>query len=91
MSDALGALYAGAFALADLGEVVIAARLRAAVLDHASRIGTDPRRYAPRDVDAQLDRALAAVTGGGDATISWSELLALFTCTVDTLAGEAAS
>ncbi|MEV6427294.1 hypothetical protein [Nocardia sp. NPDC051463] len=54
--DALGALYAGACALADPARLD-AARLRTAVLDYADRIGTDPRRYA-RIAGPDLERRM---------------------------------
>ncbi|HZQ31951.1 MAG TPA: BTAD domain-containing putative transcriptional regulator [Mycobacterium sp.] len=85
VSDALGALYAGAFALADLGEPAVAGTLRAAVIEHAGRVGTDPRRYAGPDIDARLDKLLGDAMKADAAPMSWSAMIELFTETVERL------
>ncbi|WP_159046430.1 BTAD domain-containing putative transcriptional regulator [Streptomyces sp. MMG1121] len=88
-SDELGALYAGAFALAVLGVRDTAARLRAAVTDHAEHGGTDPRRYmrfAGPSLEDRVERLLASlppVASGGAMT--WEEMVTLFTGAVGTL------
>lgn len=85
VSEALGALYAGAFALADLGEIAVAARLRAGVFEHASRVGTDPCRYAPPDIDSRLTRLLASEHLDGEAPMNRPAMVTLFTETVAAL------
>ena len=86
ISDALGALYAGAFALADLGERESAATLRAAVAEHAARAGTDPGRYAPPDVEEQMGTLLEGAEVAADRQpLSWPQMVALFTRAVDAL------
>ncbi|MEU8695727.1 BTAD domain-containing putative transcriptional regulator [Streptomyces sp. NPDC048665] len=88
-SDELGALYAGVFALAVLGARDTAARLHAAVTDHAERGGTDPGRYmrfAGPSLEDRVKRLLASippVASGG--TMAWAEMVTLFTGAAGTL------
>lgn len=88
ISDALNALYAGAFALAQLGQIDIADRLHTAVLEHASRAGTNTRRYAPPDI---VDR-IAELLGDHDCKdaepMGWAAMVTLFTDTAKQLTGE---
>ncbi|OIJ90356.1 hypothetical protein BIV25_32065 [Streptomyces sp. MUSC 14] len=88
-SDELGALYAGVFALALLGAPETAARLHAAVADHAERGGTDPGRYmrfAGRSLEDRVQRLLASLPLlGRDGPMAWAEMVALFTGAAGTL------
>ncbi|WP_169747902.1 BTAD domain-containing putative transcriptional regulator [Pseudonocardia acaciae] len=61
VSDSLGVLYAGAHALPFVDRAADGVRLRAAVVQHARRVGADCRRYidVARDrVEPRLDAAL---------------------------------
>jgi predicted ATPase/DNA-binding SARP family transcriptional activator len=82
VSDTLSALYSGAFALAELGEHDVASQLRAAVLEHAARVGTDPRRYAVADIEERLSELLGDAPAGGGVVMEWPAMVALFTDTV---------
>ncbi|MEU8974568.1 BTAD domain-containing putative transcriptional regulator [Streptomyces monashensis] len=88
-SDELGALYAGVFALALLGAPETAARLHAAVADHAERGGTDPRRYmrfAGRSLEDRVQRLLASLPPlERDGRMAWAEMVDLFTGAAGTL------
>jgi predicted ATPase/DNA-binding SARP family transcriptional activator len=89
ISDTLVALYAGAVALADLGEYAIAGQLRAAVLEQAARVGTNPYRFAPPGVDAALCQALSqhGDADGSNAPTSWAAMIELFTGAARRLTG----
>ncbi|MEV5879765.1 hypothetical protein AB0L75_37240 [Streptomyces sp. NPDC052101] len=87
-SDELAALHAGVFALAVLGVPNIAARLHAAVTDHAGRGGTDPGRYlrfAGPGLADRVRRLLAQLPPAKGAPLAWDEMVALFTDTVTAL------
>ncbi|MBB6373918.1 putative ATPase/DNA-binding SARP family transcriptional activator [Pseudonocardia eucalypti] len=85
VSDALGVLYAGAYALALAGRPADGVRLRAAVVTHAARRGAGYRRFvhlAGPGFERHLDDALspderaAAEKAGAEA--DWAEMLELF-------------
>ncbi|MEC3954399.1 BTAD domain-containing putative transcriptional regulator [Nocardia sp. CDC153] len=83
-SDELAAVYAGSYALAQLGHADTAIRLHAAALAHADRLGTDPSRYlgfAGPDLIDRVRRAFDTVTA--DPTLSWTDMIALFTGTAE--------
>ena len=81
ISSGLGALYAGAFALTDLGSQTAAIELGAAVIEYADRIGTDPRRYGRRfnagDRMDRLDQMLPEPGDSGESK-SWPMLVEMF-------------
>ncbi|MDT7567979.1 MAG: hypothetical protein QOG76_6603 [Pseudonocardiales bacterium] len=84
-SDVLGVLYAGAHTLPYVARASDGVRLRAAVLQHAQRVGTEHRRYvhlAGGGFEQRLDLALtpdarAAAEREGRA-LSWPAMLRLF-------------
>jgi hypothetical protein len=84
-SDVLGVLYAGAHTLPYVARASDGVRLRAAVLQHAERVGTEHRRYvhlAGGGFEQRLDLALtpdarAAAEREGRA-LSWPAMLRLF-------------
>ncbi|MEC3914965.1 ATP-binding protein [Nocardia sp. CDC160] len=83
-SDELAAVYAGSYALARLGHGDSAIRLHAAALAHADRLGTDPSRYlgfAGPDLIDRVHRTFDTVTA--DPTLSWTDMIALFTGTAE--------
>ncbi|MFD6161907.1 BTAD domain-containing putative transcriptional regulator [Nocardia sp. NPDC060256] len=86
-SDALCAVHAGAFALAELGMHDVASQLSSAVAQHADRIGTDPTRYmrgAGPELDARVTRLLPT-TPPPPNPMSWDAMIDLFTRTASDL------
>ncbi|GHE11165.1 hypothetical protein [Streptomyces alanosinicus] len=89
-SDELGALHAGVVALAVLGVPETAARLHAAVTDHAARSGTDPgrcRRFAGPRLENRVTRLLASLPPVRSAPLARDEMVTLFTDAVTALPG----
>lgn len=91
VSDGLGALYAGAVTLAELGEYGLAGRLRAAVVEHAAQVGTDPCRFAPPGIDDGLRDILAVheAPADTDTPASWDAMVELFIAAADRIASSA--
>ncbi|QIS07952.1 AfsR/SARP family transcriptional regulator [Nocardia arthritidis] len=81
VSETLSAVYTVAYALARLDAKDTAARLHAAVTDHAERLGTDPRRYlgfAGTDLAERVAEEFARATDFvAPQQLSWSELIEL--------------
>ncbi|MFJ4658935.1 BTAD domain-containing putative transcriptional regulator [Nocardia sp. NPDC088792] len=89
ISDALGAMYAGAYALVVRGSLEQAVRLHAAAEFHSERVGADPRRYAQFADPAIADRVDRLVSAANHRAaqaegrrMSWAAMV--------TLIGEAA-
>jgi predicted ATPase/DNA-binding SARP family transcriptional activator len=84
-SDVLGVLYAGAHTLPYVARASDGVRLRAAVLQHAERVGTEHRRYvhlAGGGFEQRLDLALTpdarATAEREGRALSWPAMLRLF-------------
>lgn len=84
ISDALGAVHAGAYALMVLASPQLAVQLRAAALHHSARVGADPRRYlqfAHPELIERMDRSLVEeerrVTEETGRQLTWAQMLSL--------------
>ncbi|SOB88818.1 BTAD domain-containing putative transcriptional regulator [Streptomyces sp. 1331.2] len=90
-SEELAALYAGVFALAVLDASEAAARLHAAVADHAERNGTDPARYlrfAGPDLAERMEQLVKVLPPTESGHTAWDEMVGLFTGAAAALSGQ---
>ncbi|MEC3914437.1 AfsR/SARP family transcriptional regulator [Nocardia sp. CDC160] len=87
VSDLISAMFAGACALADLGDLDAAVRLHAAVGAHAHRIGVNPHRYLPLAGPAareRMDRLASLASESREPTPDWEATIELFFATART-------
>ncbi|MFC9897262.1 BTAD domain-containing putative transcriptional regulator [Nocardia sp. NPDC127579] len=80
IADALGAVYAGAYALLVLDTPQTAVRLRAAALHHSERVGADPRRYlqfAHPALIEQMERCVLEAHPQTGDPMTWAQMVAL--------------